>query len=148
MWTGHTGNGVTATPVIDLQARTHGTMYVIAMSKSSSAYHHRIHALDMATGAEQFNWPVDVVATYPGNGTVGSGGTQTFSAVQHKERPGLLLLNGVVYTTWGSDCDVGPYIAWAIGYDQPRWRTSVLNLTPNGNDNNWRLSSWSPDRPP
>ena len=58
--------GVTSTPVIDLTAGTHGTIYVVAMSKdSSSNYHQRLHALDITTGAEQFGGPVDIAAQYP-----------------------------------------------------------------------------------
>ena len=47
--------GITSTPVID---RARGAIYVVAMSKDSGgAYHQRIHALDIATGAERFNGP-------------------------------------------------------------------------------------------
>lgn len=45
--------GITSTPVIDLQIGPHGTMYLVAMSKSASGtYHQRLHALDITTGAE------------------------------------------------------------------------------------------------
>jgi len=128
--------GITATPVIDLQMGPHGTMYLIAMSKGKTGiYHHRLHALDLATGAEVLNGPMEIAATYPGTGAEGSGTTQTFAASQHKERPGLLLVKGVVYTTWGSHCDAGPYTGWVMGYNESTLaQTSVLNLTPNGND--------------
>jgi hypothetical protein len=128
--------GITSTPVIDLQMGPHGTMYLVAMSKSKSGtYHHRLHALDIATGAEQFNGPVDITATYAGTGAEGSGGMQRFSAAQHEDRPGLLIVNGIVYTTWGSHCDAAPYTGWVIGYNESTLaQTGVLNLTPNGND--------------
>lgn len=59
--------GIMATPVIDTTAGAHGTLYVIAMSKAASGnYHHRLHALDLTTGAEQFGGPVTIQATYPG----------------------------------------------------------------------------------
>ena len=49
--------GITATPVIDRSAGAHGTIYVVAMSKTTSplAYHQRLHALDVTTrrGAAQ-----------------------------------------------------------------------------------------------
>ena len=58
--------GVTSTPVIDLTAGAHGTIYVVAMSKDASGnYHQRLHALDVTSGAEQFGGPVDVAAKYP-----------------------------------------------------------------------------------
>src|SRR5579864_2892133 len=89
--------GITATPAIDLQSGPHGTMYAVAMSKDSSGkYHQRLHALDLTTGAEQFGGPMEVQATYPGNGA-----ENTFDPRVHKERPGLLISNGVVYTSWG-----------------------------------------------
>ena len=128
--------GITATPAIDLQMGPHGTMYLIAMSKTTSGtYLHRLHALDIATGAELFGGPVQITATYPGSGAEGASNTQTFAASQHKERPGLLISNGIVYTTWGSHCDAGPYTGWVMGYTESTLaQTSVLNLTPNGND--------------
>jgi hypothetical protein len=42
--------GITSTPVIDRTTGPHGTIYVVAMSKNSSNYFQRIHALDMTTG--------------------------------------------------------------------------------------------------
>ena len=127
--------GITSTPVIDPQMGPHGTMYVVAMSKNGSTYHHRLHALDLTTGAEEFNGPVEVQATYPGHGDGSIGSVLTFDAKQYKERAGLLLWNGMVYTSWASHCDIFPYTAWVIGYNQTNLsRVSVLNLTPNGSD--------------
>jgi hypothetical protein len=123
--------GITATPAIDLQSGPHGTIYMIAMSKDGSGhYHQRLHALDLTTGAEEFSGPMEVQATYPG-----SGAENTFLPGQHVERPGLLIVNGVVYTTWGSHCDGGPYTAWVIGYNETTLaQVNVLNLTPNGSE--------------
>jgi hypothetical protein len=127
--------GITSPPVIDLQMGPHGTMYLVAMSKLGSTYHQRLHALDIITGAEQFNGPVDVKATYPGTGAEGAGGMQTFAPGQHEDRPALLIANGIVYTTWGSHCDAAPYTGWIIGYNESTLaQTGVLNLTPNGSD--------------
>ena len=124
------------TPVIDLQIGPHGTMYMVAMSKSAAGtYHQRLHALDLTNGAEQFGGPMEVVATYPGTGAEGSGGMQTFAPAQHEARPGLVIVNGVVYTAWGSHCDAGPYTGWVMGYKETTLQqTSVINLTPNGSD--------------
>jgi outer membrane protein assembly factor BamB len=128
--------GVTATPVIDLAAGPHGTMYVVAMSKDSGgAYHQRVHALDITTGADQFGGPVEVVAKYPGTGDNSQGGNVIFDAKQYKERPGLLLLKHQIYTFWSSHCDFRPYTGWIISYDQNTLvQTSVLNVIPNGNE--------------
>ena len=110
--------GVTATPVIDPQRGPYGTVYLIALSKDAGgAYHHRLHALDLTTGMEQFGGPVEVQATYPGSGVEGSGGTLTFDPKVHKHRAALLLANGTLYTSWGSHCDNDRYTGWIITYD-------------------------------
>jgi outer membrane protein assembly factor BamB len=126
--------GVTATPVIDRSRGPNGAMYVVGMSKDASGgYHQRIHALDIATGAELFNGPTEIRATYPGNGAGSQNGTLTFDPGQYAERASLLLLNGVVYTSWTSHCDFMPYTGWVMGYDaNTLQQASVLNVTPNG----------------
>jgi hypothetical protein len=122
--------GVTSTPVIDRGAGAHGTLYVVAMSKdASSTYHQRLHALDLATGAELLNGPVEIAADYP----AASGGTTTFSPGQYEERAALLLSNGTVYTSWTSHCDIAPYFGWIIAFSGSTLvRTAVLNVAPNG----------------
>ena len=126
--------GVTATPVIDRQLGTNGTLFVVAMSTDHVSYFQRLHALDLATGAE-FVTPTTVLATYPGSGDGSSGGKVVFNPAQYKERPGLLLLDGVIYTTWSSHCDIRPYTGWIIAFDeQTLAQVSVLNITPNGNE--------------
>jgi hypothetical protein len=127
--------GITSTPVIDRAAGAHGILYAVAMSKNASTYFQRLHALDITTGAELEGGPVTVQATYPGTGANSSGGQVVFDAKQYKERAALLLLNGVVYTSWASHCDFNPYTAWIMGYNQTSLvQTSVLNLTPNGSE--------------
>src|SRR5260370_14408333 len=123
--------GATATPAIDPQIGPHGTMYVLAMSKDGSAnYHPRLDALDITTGGEQFGGPAEIHATYPGSGV-----ENPFTPKQHKERPGLLIANGLVYTAWSSHCDIFPYTSWMISYSETTLaQVNVLNLTPNGND--------------
>jgi hypothetical protein len=125
--------GVTSTPVIDRTAGAHGILYAVAMSKKGSTYFQRLHALDITTGAELEGGPVIVQATYPGTGANSSGGQVVFDPKQYKERAALLLLNGVIYTSWASHCDINPYTGWIMGYNQTTLaQTSVLNLTPNG----------------
>ena len=128
--------GVTSTPVVDLTAGPHGTIYVVAMSKdSSSNYHQRLHALDITSGAEQFGGPVDIAAQYPGKGDNSQGGFVIFDPKQYKERAGLLLVNHIVYTTWASHCDDRPYTGWIISYNETTLaQQSVLNVTPNGSE--------------
>ena len=138
--------GVTATPVIDRNAGPNGTVYVVAMSKNSSlTYFQRLHALNLATGAEEAGSPQDVHATFPGTGANSSGGSVVFDPGAYKERPGLLLLNGIVYTSWSSHCDIGPYTGWIIGYDQNTLsQTMVINIVPNGSEASFWNSGAAP----
>ncbi len=128
--------GVTATPVIDRSGGPNGTIYVVAMSKdSSSAYHQRLHALDITSGAEESSGPKEVQATFPGTGDNSNGSNVIFDPAQYKERPGLLLLNHVIYTSWSSHCDDPPYTAWIIAYNEATLnQVNVLDLTPNGHE--------------
>ncbi len=123
--------GVTSTPAIDLTSGPHGTIYLVAMTKdNSNNYHQRLHAIDLVTHAEEFGGPMEVQATYPK-----TSGVTTFDSKQYKDRAGLLILNGVVYTSWASHCDINPYTAWLIGYNESTLsRVSVLNMTPNGSE--------------
>ena len=126
--------GVTSTPVIDRSRGANGAVYVIAMSKDGSGkYHQRLHALDLALGAELFGGPMEVQAKYPGTGDNSDGTNVIFDPGQYKERSGLLLMNGVLYTGWSSHCDIGPYTGWIIAYNPATLaQTAVLNVTPNG----------------
>lgn len=128
--------GVTSTPVIDLQAGPHGAIYLVAMSKDSSGkYFQRLHALDITTGGELDDSPQTIEATYPGSAIPNSNGQVDFDPKQYKERAALLLLNGVVYTSWASHCDFDPYTGWIIGYNARTLKqTSVLNIMPNGSE--------------
>ncbi len=128
--------GITATPVIDPTAGPHGTLFVVAMSNDGAGnYYQRLHALDLATGAERPGSPVTVQASYPGTGDDSVKGRVIFAPAQYKERPGLLLLNGVVYTFWSSHCDHRPYTGWIIGYNESTLtRSRVLDITPNGSE--------------
>ena len=138
--------GVTATPVIDRTHGTHGAIYVVAMSKDANGnYFHRVHALDLTTGAELFGGPVLVQATYPGTGDNSLGGNVVFDAKQYKERPGLLQIGGTIYTTWSSHCDAGPYTSWVMSYDANTLaQTSVLNLVPNGSEGGIWMAGTAP----
>ena len=128
--------GVSATPVIDRNAGLHGAMFLVAMSQDAAgAYHQRLHALDVTTGAELQGSPVEIAASFPGMGPNSSGGKLTFDPGQYAERAGLLLLNGTIYLGWTSHCDLGQYNGWLLAYNESTLaQTGVLNLTPNGTE--------------
>jgi hypothetical protein len=121
--------GVTSTPVIDRTAGAHGTLYAVAMSiDAQSNYHQRLHALDIITGAELLNGPIEITASFPVSGTA----TSTFDPRSYEERAALLLLNGTVYTSWTSHCDIKPYGGWIITYAQSTLaRNGALNVAAN-----------------
>ena len=126
--------GVTSTPVIDPVA---GIIYVVAKTKrtSDSTYHFFLHALDLKSGTEQLAGPTEITGQVTGSGVGSSGGILVFDPTFHLQRPGLLLLNGVVYLSFGSVGDMGNYHGWVMGYDATTLQqVSILNMTPNGSD--------------
>ena len=128
--------GITSTPVIVRPATGNPVIYVVAMSKDGSGnYHQRLHALDATTGSELHSGPVDITAKYPGKGDNSSGGFVIFDPAQYKERAGLLRIGNVIYLAWASHCDIRPYTGWIMGYNiNTLAKTTVLNVTPNGNE--------------
>jgi hypothetical protein len=107
--------GILATPVID---RSSGTLYCLAATKESGTHMYRLHALDIATGAEKFGGPVAIQASVPGKGSGSVNGSVSFNPDVEMNRPGLVLANGVVYMAFGSYAeDQGLYHGWVIGYD-------------------------------
>jgi hypothetical protein len=125
--------GITSTPVID---RARGTIFAVGMSKDTKgAYHQRLHALSLTTGAEMPGSPVEITGSYPGTGAASANGMVSFSPGQYAERAGLLLLNGTIYLSWTSHCDFQPYTGWVMAYSEiTLQQTAILNLTPNGSD--------------
>jgi len=120
--------GVTSTPVID---PTSGIVYAVAMSVNAAhtTYYHRLHALDLTTGAEKAGAPVVITGTYP----LAAGGTVSFDPHQHLQRSGLALVNGVVYVSFASQEDFNPWYGWMMGYQYGTslTQTAVFNVTPN-----------------
>jgi hypothetical protein len=127
--------GITSTPVIDRTAGTNGTIYIVAMSKKSSTYFQRLHALDITTGQEEFSGPTTITAKYPGTGDNSQNGFVIFDPGQYEERAGLLLNGNTIYTAWSSHCDQRPYTGWIMGFNKLTLKPSgILNVTPNGNE--------------
>lgn len=109
--------GITGTPVIDLDG---GTLYVDTKLAAGPA--HKLHALDITTGQEKFGGPVTIAAT-------------NFTASLEHQRPGLLLLNGVVYLCYGSHCDQGAYHGFVLGYNATNLSPMYsFNVTPSGTE--------------
>jgi hypothetical protein len=121
--------GITSTPVID--AKT-ATLYVVAKTLESGQQLWRLHALDLATGAEQRGWGFVITATIRDT----AGLDVTFAPQIQLSRSGLLLANGVVYVAFGSHCDIAlnQYHGWVFGYEtkHPGRAPQTWNATPDG----------------
>jgi hypothetical protein len=124
--------GISSTPVIDRTAGPNGTLYAISYSiDQSSNYHQRLHALDVTTGAELLNGPVEITGSFTHAGV-----TTTFDPSDYDERAALLLANGTIYTTWSSHCDIPPYGGWVMAYDQSTLaQIAALNVGPGSAGN-------------
>ena len=141
--------GIESTPVID---ESTGTIYVVAKTKETGRgdghihYVQRLHALDVATGAEKFGGSQVIGDTTCDNSNPGSGSTSTydfnltaypqtpsaatnsatadnsvdgrvyFNALRNLQRCSLTLSNGVVYVGWSSHGDNRPYHGWLVGF--------------------------------
>ena len=117
--------GIIGTPVID---KNRGVLYVVALTRAGeltgpgTGFIQRLHALDLATGADL---PVSpVVINAPG-----------FDALMQNQRPALMLANGMVYVGYASHCDKEPYHGFLMAYDaQTLTQVSVLNTSPTGSE--------------
>lgn len=122
--------GIVGTPVIDA---TRQVIYFVARSTDGNSFVQHLHAVSIVDGSEQSGSPVQITATVPGSGDGNVNNVLTFDAQRQNQRQALTLLNGVVYVTWSSHCDWGPYHGWILGYDGVTLQQRVVyNVTPNG----------------
>ncbi len=101
--------GVTATPVIDPAANVAYMTHKTYVSGTSGPARWYMDAIDIATGTEKAGFPVELA------GTAQNAPGQVFQPTRELQRPGLLLMNGVVYAAFGSDCDSAPWQGWVFG---------------------------------
>jgi hypothetical protein len=125
--------GITGTPVIDPAT---GTLYVVAKTKevagSTTNYVQKLHALDIATGAEKFGGPVVIQASVAGSGLGAVGGSISFDPLSANQRPALLLSNGTVYVGFGAHGNPNVYHGWVLGYDAATLQqVMAYNTTPD-----------------
>jgi hypothetical protein len=114
--------GIVGTPVVD---RASGTIYVVSRAKTTNGtpkYFQRLHALNIADGAEKLNGPTTIQAAVKG---LGDGGTTiTFNSQIQNQRPALLLAptpsvgSGTsIFIAWASHGDQAAYHGWVMAYD-------------------------------
>ncbi len=118
--------GVTSTPVIDPATDVAYMTHKGYASGSSGAVKYWMDAIELATGNEKSGFPVELT------GSAQNDAGQNFTPRTELQRPGLLLLEGVVYAAFGSDCDVDPFQGWIFGVSEggavrARWTSETAN---------------------
>lgn len=121
---GYTEFGIQGTPVVD---PVQSAIYVLAMTKENGNYVHKLHALDLGTGAELFGGPVIVTASVVVDGT-----SYPFIDKYQQQRPGLLLQDGNVYIGFGSPgCNRKTENGWVMAYNSSTLQqVGVFNVSP------------------
>jgi outer membrane protein assembly factor BamB len=116
--------GITGTPVIDPETNI-AYFFAKSQTESPKTVTYQLHALKMADGEEAPGFPVTI-----GGEAENLSPHPKFLAKQQLQRPGLLLMNGVIYAGFGSHCDILPYQGWLVGVStstaevQTMWATS------------------------
>jgi hypothetical protein len=132
--------GIVGTPVIDPVTNI---LYVVTKTKTIGTNgrppgdcHQYLHALNLADGSETSSGPVEITPslTVPGTGDGSNGISVPFDPFHELQRPGLALVNGMVYVSWGSVSDQKPWHGWLMGFDKSNLSTAPLlfNAAPNG----------------
>jgi hypothetical protein len=122
---GFTQEGIVGTPAIDTDTKT---MYLVAKILDNGTVRHQLRAIDIATGQDRPGSPVIISATTTSN----AGNVVNFNSLHQKNRPGLLLMNGIVYLAFGSNyCNDSNY-SWVLGYNAATLQqTAVFNTNPD-----------------
>ncbi len=121
--------GITSTPVYD--PTTGAVFFTAKVNDGSDAAHPHfyMHSINPATGVERSGWPVTI------QGTPSNDATNPFNPETAAQRPGLLLLDGVVYAGFASHCDYGPYVGYIAGVKTATPAMSTLWSTEAGKSN-------------
>ena len=108
---GDVGNalGIMGTPVIDSSGIAY---FVTAEEESGNNNAYFMQAVNVATGVAPTGWPSEGV---PIVGHADNAAGSVFNPDWETQRPGLVLVNGVIYASFGSQCDYGTWQGWVIG---------------------------------
>jgi len=144
--------GIVGTPVIDT---ANATMYFVSKivnqndgpidnhpynygvkdeyNYTKTGFHQYLHAIDITTGNDRPNSPVEITATVNGTGDgQTSPGRISFDSRRQFNRAGLALANGNIYIAFGANCDVNPSHGWVISYNAASLAfVNAYNATPN-----------------
>jgi len=130
--------GITGTPVIDQSSQT---IYLVTNTKSNGDWYQSLHRLNILTGLDATNSPVNIAAS-----VTNSGGSQVpFMPEWENQRAALALTNGSVYLSWAAHCDNYIWQGWIMRYDASSLQQlGVLNTVPNGSDGGVWMSGGAP----
>ena len=108
-----------------LLTRMTGSLIIIPINNikdeynyTTTGFHQYLHAIDIRTGNERPNSPVEItpVVTGTGDGQT-SPGLIKFNPRTQFNRAGLVLSNGMVYIAFAAHCDNNPSHGWIVSYD-------------------------------
>jgi hypothetical protein len=111
-------SGITSTPVVDT---TTGTIFIVAFLQGPPL-HHQLFAVDLNTGAVEFNVGVDPSSS-------------SFPVNAQQQRAALALANGYVYIPYGGlygDC--GPYHGWLTAINENGQGSLITYQVPTGRE--------------
>lgn len=103
--------GITSAPVFDPASNTVYMTSKIYANNDPTQASWQMHAIDPGTGAERAGFPTTI------QGAPSNDPSTPFDAFHAMQRPGLLLLNGVVYAAFGAHCDFTPWHGYVVGVD-------------------------------
>jgi hypothetical protein len=110
--------GITSTPTIDRAHGPNGALYIVTASVDGGGNSvQRLHALDVATGADLFGGPTVIQASSSAAATRSGGAPTRFDPAQYNARAGLLLLNGQLYASWSANCGSSSGSVWIMDFD-------------------------------
>ena len=110
-------------------------MFFVARSTDGSNYVQHLHAINILTGSEMPGSPVLIAASVAGTGDGSSNNIVPFNGKTQNQRQALTLVNGRVYISWSSHCDIIPYHGWILGYNEATLQQEITyNDTPDGWD--------------
>jgi hypothetical protein len=121
--------GITSAPVYDSDS---DSVYFTAKVNDGADLnhpHYYLHAVDPATGAERSGWPVTI------QGSPSNDSSKAFNPKTVLQRPGLLLMDGVVYMGFGSHCDKEDYRGYVAGVSTTTHSMTSLWTTEAGASN-------------
>lgn len=124
--------GIVGTPVIDSVSQV---IYFVARSSDGTNFVQYLHEVNIMDGNEMPGSPVKITASYNGNGDGSNNNIISFDTQKQNQRQALTLLNGIVYITFSSHCDWGPYHGWILGYNAGTLHQQIVyNNTPDGSN--------------